>query len=148
MCQTEVSHADSLPGGASARLLRLASHAVLLARDTGLTETVRLRRVHLNCMERRKSMISRPVGILLSALLVTSLGGCATTGRVDALEKRLDEVSRKADDAASAAANAQKTATSAASRADAAEQQAKAAAQRADDAARTSEAIFKKRVSK
>jgi Alanine-zipper, major outer membrane lipoprotein len=95
-----------------------------------------------------KFMTSRPARILLSVLLVTSLGGCATTGRVDALEKRLDEVSRKADDAATAAANAQKTANSAASRADAAEAQAKAAAQRADDAARTAEAIFKKRVSK
>ncbi|HBZ72307.1 MAG TPA: hypothetical protein DEP35_22265 [Deltaproteobacteria bacterium] len=95
-----------------------------------------------------KRMTSRPVRIVLSALLVTSLGGCATSGRVDALEKRLDDVSRKADDAAAAAANAQKTANSAVSRAEAAEAQAKISAQKADEAARTSEAIFKKRVSK
>ncbi len=93
-------------------------------------------------------MASRPVRILLSVVCVAALGGCATSGRVDALEGRIEAVSRKADDAAAAAAAAQKTANSAVTRAEAAEAAAKAAAQRADDAARTSEAIFKKRVSK
>jgi hypothetical protein len=122
----------------------------LLAPDTRLTETP-LWTCTKGCASlhgEEKFMTSRPARILLSVLFVASLGGCATTGRVDALEQRLNDVSRKADDAAAAAANAQKTANSAASRADAAEAQAKAAAQRADDAARTAEAIFKKRVSK
>jgi outer membrane murein-binding lipoprotein Lpp len=66
--------------------------------------------------------------------LVLASAGCASTGRVDALEKRVDDLSSRLE------AVSQK--------ADAAERNAAAAAQRADEAARTSEAIFKKRISK
>lgn len=80
---------------------------------------------------------------MLAAAVVAALAssGCATRGRVesleqrvDALESRVDGVERTAEQAASSAAEAQRA--------------AERAAERADDAARTSEAIFRKGVSK
>lgn len=76
-----------------------------------------------------------------AAVGVALLGGCATSGRVETLEKRVDGLESKI-------ASVDQTAKSAASRADAAAADARAAAQRADDAARTAEAIFKKRIHK
>jgi outer membrane murein-binding lipoprotein Lpp len=84
-----------------------------------------------------------PVGWMAGAALLLAVPclGCATSGRVTTLEQRVqtlesrvDAVDRKADQAES--------------RAESAEKSAQQAADRADDAARTSEAIFKKHVSK
>jgi len=86
------------------------------------------------------------LAVLLAAGV--SLGGCATSSRVDKLEADLDDVNRKAERALQDAAEAQRLAKDAITRAEAAEGRAAAAADRADAAARTSEAIFRKRVSK
>ncbi|HVP30785.1 MAG TPA: Lpp/OprI family alanine-zipper lipoprotein [Myxococcota bacterium] len=83
---------------------------------------------------------------LLSAAVL--LPGCATSSRVDKLEQQIDDVNRKAEQALQQSADAQRDAKDAISRADAAEKRAAAAADRADAAARTSEAIFRKGVSK
>jgi len=78
--------------------------------------------------------------VVVLALAVGSIG-CASNGRVDALEKRIDELSARVD-------GVEGKADLAVSRAEAAEKSAAAAVERADEAARTAEAIFNKSVRK
>lgn len=75
------------------------------------------------------------------ALALTPLAGCATRGSVRDLEQRVTTLEQRLDDVSA-------TAERAVSGAEAAQAAAERAADRADDAARTSEAIFRKGVSK
>jgi murein lipoprotein len=89
--------------------------------------------------------VRRIVSFILAGALVASLGGCATKGDLDALEKklnaRIDSVDQRAQAAEQKAAAAQAAAENAA-------QQASAARSAADQAARKAEAIFEKSVKK
>ena len=79
-------------------------------------------------------------GALLMMVAAPSIG-CASRGRVSELEQRVDALESRVE-AVSA------TSERAVSGAEAAQRAAERAADRADDAARTSEAIFRKGVSK
>jgi murein lipoprotein len=79
-------------------------------------------------------------GALLIVLAAPSIG-CATRGRVTELEQRVDALESRVD---AVSASAERAVTGA----EAAQRAAERAADRADDAARTSEAIFRKGVSK
>jgi outer membrane murein-binding lipoprotein Lpp len=89
-------------------------------------------------MSRNKSL---RVVAAAAAFVLTGTSGCATTGRVEALEERVDALESKIDAVDQKAEQAEETARDA-------QRAAESAAQRADDAARTSEAIFKKSVHK
>jgi outer membrane murein-binding lipoprotein Lpp len=85
---------------------------------------------------------ARPFATLaLAAALALPLAGCATRGSVSDLERRVDALETRLDDVSA-------TAERAVTGAEAAQAAAERAADRADDAARTSEAIFRKGVSK
>jgi len=83
------------------------------------------------------------VVVAVAVLGLASFGsvGCATRGRVSALEQRVTALETRVD---SVSATAERAVTNS----EKAQQAAERAADRADDAARTSEAIFKKHVSK
>jgi outer membrane murein-binding lipoprotein Lpp len=88
---------------------------------------------------RGSSALAPALGLAL--LLGLSSLGCATRGRVADLERRVDALESRVEQVST-------TAERAVSSAEAAQAAAQRAADRADDAARTSEAIFRKGVSK
>lgn len=81
------------------------------------------------------------LGFLGAGLIALASTGCATSGRVERLEKRVDELSSRLESTDQKAQQAMDTA-------EAADRNADAAAKLATDSARTAEAIFKKSVHK
>lgn len=92
-------------------------------------------------VERRMAVRQWTVLAVLVATMGTAATGCATRGRVADLERRVDALESRIESVSA-------TAERAVSSAEAAQAAAERAAARADDAARTSEAIFRKGVSK
>ncbi len=88
-----------------------------------------------------RSFARLSLAVPLLALMAAPTVGCATRGRVADLEQRVDALESRVD---AVSASAERAVTGA----EAAQRAAERAADRADDAARTSEAIFRKGVSK
>jgi hypothetical protein len=93
-------------------------------------------------------MASGSTALALGLVLVLPLAGCATNGRVQALERRVDELETRLIAVSERAEAAELAAQKAAAQSKDAEDAAAFAAQRAHQAARTTEVIFKHRVPK
>ena len=86
--------------------------------------------------------------LALGLVLMPLLSGCATSGRVEALERRVSELESRLDRVSQQAEAAEIAAQKAVAQAKDAEDAAAFAAQRAHQAARTTEVIFKHNVPK